>query len=71
MHVSHVIVSITTIVIGMCVLCAISALGEETVYIFEKVSDDFEVVYVLRLKKQLNIQHVTRCDRTRWQHTAG
>jgi uncharacterized membrane protein len=50
-HVSHVIVSITTIIIGMCVLCAVSALGEETVYIFAKVSDDFEVVYVLRLKK--------------------
>ena len=63
MHISHVIVSIT-IVTGMCVLCAVRAFGEETVYIIEKVSDDLEV----RAEAE---ETVERCDRTRWQHSDG
>jgi len=53
MHVNDVIVSITTIVMGMCVLCAGSVLGEETVCIFEKVSDDFEV----RAETEETVEH--------------
>lgn len=37
----------------LCVLCAVSAVGEETVYIFEKVSDDFEI----RAETEETVEH--------------
>jgi hypothetical protein len=37
----------------MGVLCAVRALDEETVYIFEKISDDFEV----RAEAEETVEH--------------
>ena len=52
-HVSHTIVPKTSIVIGMCVLYAVSAAGEGTVYVFEKVSDDFDA----RAETEETVEH--------------
>lgn len=40
--VSHTIVSVTTIVTGMCVIREVRALGEETIFMFETDCDDYE-----------------------------